>query len=114
MSALLDLTPSHTFTLLEGATANIRTLVSRKEQLMQYNLDKNLQISRFRFSGTLSRDSAADYEELLKELFTSATVLSVVGMPGTPAVPVEIASESLSLSVMSMEFFDRLETAGIQ
>ena len=109
MSALVDNNPSHSFTLLDTP---VNSLVQKKEQLVQYNMDKNLQVTRFRYSGALSQTAAADYEEFLRDFFSAANVLSVTGISGTAATPIEVTVEPVNVSVMSMEFFDRLEASG--
>lgn len=85
----------------------------RHEQLMQYNLDNSLIVQKFRFSGGGSLSSTTDYEQLLTDFLSCATCLSGIQVSGTPSVPIEMSTVLLNSSVMSMEFFDRLDEAGI-
>ena len=79
---------------------------------MQYNLDNSLIVQKFRFSGGGSLSSTTDYEQLLTDFLSCATCLSGIQVSGTPSVPIEMSTVLLNSSVMSMEFFDRLDEAG--
>lgn len=83
-----------------------------KEQLLQYGLEGSLTIQRFRFSGQFTTQSPAECNELLKALFGSQFLLSVLGCAGEPTVPVDVQAEPLSLATMTMSFFDRLTEKG--
>lgn len=82
-----------------------------REQLLQYNLDQILTVSKFRFSGSLN-SSDTEYKQLLDDFFSSSANLSSLNVSGTPAIPMQVSSEILGVGVMSMEFFDRLEEVG--
>ncbi len=113
MSALVDSTPSHAFTLLDNKREPIKSLLNRREQVLQYNLDTNLNVFRFRYSGTLSHNAAADYEDFIKDLCSASNVLAATGIIGVPDAPIDIMIEPLNMAVTSMDFFDRLQTCGI-
>lgn len=83
-----------------------------REQLLQYNLDQVLTVSKFRFSGSLT-SSDTEYKQLLDDFFSSSANLSSLKVSGTPAMPMQVSSENLGVGVMSMEFFDRLEEVGM-
>lgn len=85
--------------------------LSYREQLLQYNLDQILTVSKFRFSGSLT-SSDTEYKQLLDDFFNSSANLSSLNVSGTPAIPMQVSSETLGVGVMSMEFFDRLEEEG--
>jgi hypothetical protein len=94
-----------------------KSLSSRenRDSLLQWNLDTCLQIQKFRFSGGggFSSNSVADYDRLMKDFVRDDAVRANLKMSGSPAVPVTMDANALGLSVMSMEFFDRLNDTGI-
>jgi len=57
--------------------------------------------------------SLNDYIQLLNEFFSSSSCLASIQATGTPSVPILLTTENIGLEVMSMEFFDKLEEAGI-
>ncbi len=83
----------------------------RKEMLMQWNLDANLVVKRFRFSGQLLASSSEDYAILIRELMQSQLFRSEMDVSGSPSGPVP--TEELSITAMSMNFFDFLKEADI-
>jgi hypothetical protein len=70
-------------------------------------------IEKYRFTGVFSKVSTDDYERVLREFFCSPAVLAPLGIAGSASVPVQIEHTSLGLSVMSMDFFDKLSETGI-
>lgn len=83
----------------------------RKDQLLQYNLNENLIIVKYRFNGNLSKTSS-DYEQVIMDLFNSAHVLKTLGVIGSSTVTFQSDMQNLLLSVMNMEFFDKLLESG--
>ncbi len=83
----------------------------RKEMLMQWNLDASLVVKRFRFSGQLLASSSEDYAVLIRELLQSQLFRTEMDISGTPVGPV--ATEDLSITTMSMSFFDFLKEGDI-
>ena len=82
-----------------------------KEQIMQYNLDNNLQIVRFRFNGHLST-APSDYEKLVHDFAESGSLQTSLSCSGSVSYPIDIKATPLSLNVMNMSFFDKLNEAG--
>lgn len=107
MSALIEEVSAAAFTALP---TQLECFASRdaQEQLLQWNLDKHLQIARYRFAGGGPLKTAAELQTLLKDFFKSSEAIQPLGIVGTPAIPVTIKAESISASVLSMDFFDRL------
>jgi hypothetical protein len=70
-------------------------------------------IEKYRFTGVFSKVSTDDYERVLREFFCSTAVLAPLGIAGSASVPVQIEHTSLGISVMSMDFFDKLTETGI-
>eukprot|EP01031_Cornospumella_fuschlensis_P025862 gene25862-31230_t len=84
-----------------------------KEQLLQYNLNESLIIKKFRFTGQFISQSNSEYQEVLESLFAANSNIHALGCTGEVDVPVKVESEPLSVAVMSMAFFDRLNEHGI-
>lgn len=103
---------SYTFDLVHTELDCIKNSREIREQLTQYNLDDSLQFYRFRITGSFQGQSGSDYEELLKDFFTSHQVLASLQLQGEPRIPIHIKLQPLSLAVMTMDFFDRLEENG--
>lgn len=109
----MDNTPLFTFSSLESSDSpSALSTQEIKEQLSQYNLDKNLRIQRFRFHGGFINSSTADYEQLIKDFFSSSTCTTAMGVSGSPSVPVDFSTEQSGTFVMNMGFFDKLTAAG--
>jgi hypothetical protein len=84
----------------------------RREQLLQYNLDSSLIIQKFRFSGNFFRNSASDYDKLIKDFFNRSELTSLLKIDGIANSPENYDSKQISTNVMSMEFFDKLNEFG--
>ena len=85
-----------------------------REQLMQWNIDATLKVERFKFAGTFNASIASDYDRILRDFFRDATSTSHLEISGSPSsVPVQINFQPVGTSVMSMDFFDRLEAYDI-
>lgn len=108
----MDQSPLYSFTALDTNLACLSTLAA-KEQLLQYNLDKSFTVNKYRFNGSFVSSSASDYDQLLKDFFASTSCLTSLGAIGTPALPLDCVTDSLNLSVMNMEFFDKLKETGV-
>lgn len=106
-----SLAPTFAFNALE---IRLQAFASkaREEQLMQYNIDTNFVVKKFRFSGGVV-SAMSDYETLLKDFFASSECMGHIQVTGTPSFPVEYLATKLSSTVMSLDFFDRLEDANI-
>lgn len=101
----------HAFTPVEVSLKCISTK-ERKDQLLQYNLDKNLQIVKCRFTGAAPKTSS-EYDQLIAELLSSNTFLGSIGVKDLATSSVHNEAQLLKLSVTSMAFFDKLhESAG--
>lgn len=81
---------------------------------MQWNLDSNLTVEKFKFNGLFSANNSSDYDRILRDFFRDSVAMSRIQIEGTPSgVPLVIESQQVSTNVMSMEFFDRLENFDI-
>jgi predicted transcriptional regulator len=88
-----------------------------REQLHQYNLTtkgegvvseiENLQFFQFRYHGHLNSDLLSDYETLLKDFFSSKEVQHVLSISGDLSLPIQLSYSQLSMTVLTMDFFDR-------
>jgi hypothetical protein len=78
-----------------------------KEALLQWNLDTNLECQRFRYSGHISTSSPDDYMHALEAFLKSAPSLGS-GVVGIANIPLKIQTEELRMSVMNMDFFNKL------
>jgi len=107
MAALIEEVTSAEFTALP---TQLDCFASRdaQEQLLQWNLDKDLQVARYRFAGGGPLKTAAELQTLLKDFFRNAEAVAPLGVAGSPTVPVTLKAEALEANVMSMDFFDRL------
>lgn len=90
-------------------------LASRDNQevLLQWNLNECLISKRFLFSGPFMSATASDYEIMLRKFFQQADCLAAVGVTGLPSSPTVVDSNLLSTSIMSMDFFDRINDSNI-
>lgn len=106
----MDKSLVYSFTPVDAA---LKCLASkeRKDQLLQYNVDKNLQIVKCRFTGAVPVASS-DYDQLITDLFSSNTFLGLIGVkePASSSVPVD--TQLLKLTITSMAFFDKLQDSG--
>lgn len=99
-----------------------------RDSLLQWNLDArfvsfspcfcssshfttnhSLNLTKFRFIGNFAGHSSLEYERLLKDFFRSGEVLAALGIQGAASSPVVLEATQLGTSVMSMDFFDRLD-----
>ena len=85
----------------------------RKDQMLQYNLDKNLQFLRWRFTGGVPKTSS-DYDQVLTEFLSTQNVLDLSSVSGSPTASMRVDSCAVKLTVTSMEFFDKLEESGLR
>lgn len=99
--------PIFSFTPLETSLECLSSR-ERKEQLVQYNLDQGLHIQKFRIVGG-NLKSTYDYEEVIKAFMASANCTKDSQISGTALIPIEYQADLLNSSIMSMDFFDRLE-----
>ena len=90
-------------------------LASRDNQevLLQWNLNECLVSKRFLFSGPFISATASDYDILLRAFFQRGDCLAAVGVNGLPSSPTVVDSNLLSTSIMSMDFFDRINDSDI-
>ena len=84
-----------------------------KEILMQWNLDKNIVVEKFRFSGAFNLSDGSEYDRLISDFLKTSQCTSLLGMSGVVAEPYSIATDQLNTTVMSMDFFDRLTESGM-
>jgi hypothetical protein len=85
-----------------------------KEMLLQWgNLDRNLTVEKFRFSGMFNAADPGEYDRVLHDFFTRPDAMAVLGVPGHATTPVTVDKELLHTSIMSMTFFDKLKDVGI-
>jgi hypothetical protein len=84
-----------------------------KEMLLQWNLDQALEFGRFRFTGTNLRSTTEDYLELLTEFLKHVAAYGIMGISGSVASPLSMDFEELSLTLLSMDVFNKLEDAGL-
>lgn len=68
----------------------------------------SLQVEKFRITGNFVAQAPGEYDRLLKDFFRSHDVTATLNISGVPETPILLSVEQLNLSVMSMEFFDRL------
>ncbi len=108
----MDKSPQYNFVALETAL-KCTSSKDRKDQLLQYNLDKNLQITKCRFTGSVPKTST-DYDQIIAELLSSSVFLSLIGANSSSISSVPNNAQQLRLSVTSMAFFDRLNDSGIK
>ena len=80
-----------------------------REQLMQWNIDSNLTVEKFRFAGAFSANNAGDYDRIVKDFLRCGECMARLQVGGTPATPLLVQSQPVGTGVMSMDFFDRLE-----
>ncbi len=83
----------------------------RSDQLLQYNLDKNLLFSRWRFTGPEPKTSS-DYDQFLNELFSTQSVCQLIKASEQTPGALHVDATAIKLSITSMSFFDKLETSG--
>jgi hypothetical protein len=91
--------------------ASLKCLKEKKDKILQYNLDQNLQITKYRFTGSVPK-TTSDYDQLLADALSSATVLSALSISGSPSMPMELKAQQLQLTVTNLGFFDKLEESG--
>lgn len=102
-------TPQFEFTPVD-ATMQALTSPAAREALMQWNLDKSLQVHRFRFGGRLR---ASDYNRFVEDFMYSPQVRAAINATGDNPAQRKVTCRRLSTNVMRMDFFDRLQQAGI-
>jgi len=78
-----------------------------RSQLLQYNLSDNLQLFKFRFTGHMSK-STSDYDQLLREFFSSPLVVKTINCTGSVELPVHYDAAPLKLTITNMRFFDKI------
>jgi hypothetical protein len=108
----MDLSTSFSFSSLDTELSCFQSSEA-KEQLVQYNLDKSLNVFKFRFTGNFSASSTSDYDQLCREFFCSESCLQTIHAEGSPSLPLEYTAVQLGVSVMNMDFFDKLTEAGM-
>jgi hypothetical protein len=69
-------------------------------------------VFKFRFSGNFSASSTSDYDQLCKDFFCSENCLQTIQAEGSPSLPLEYTAMELGVSVMNMDFFNKLTEAG--
>lgn len=102
----MDKSPQYSFAPVDAALKCLSSK-DRKDQLLQYNLDKNLQITKCRFTGPVPKTSS-DYDQLIAELLSSSVFLSSIGASDNTSTSVLNNAEQLRLTITSMTFFDKL------
>jgi len=107
MAGLIEEVQNISFTLLP---TQLECFASRdaQEQLVQWNLDKDLNVSKYRFVGGGSLKTAVEIQNLIRDFFKSPEATQILGITGTPSIPIAVKAEALSSNVLSMDFFDRL------
>jgi hypothetical protein len=92
---------------------DLKSLASkeRKDQLLQYNLDTNLVIRKWRFTGADPK-TTTDFDDLLNELFATQSFLDICKISGAPSSSMQVDSVQVKLTTMSMDFFATLENSG--
>lgn len=108
----MDEIESFTFDPLETQLDSFASR-DRREMLLQWNLDQNLKVQRFRFTGGFSTAVVGEYERLIKDFFRCAGSQSVLDNHGTSSVPTSVTSEQLNTNVLSLDFFDKFTESGI-
>lgn len=83
-----------------------------KDQLVQYNLNTNFKISKFRFTGYIPKTNS-EYEQLIKDFLSSNTTMKDIEISGMITLPIQYDIELLKLQVTNMNFFDKLTNSGI-
>ena len=109
-------TKTTTATVFDHIETKLACFQSResKEMLLQWgNLDKNLTVEKFRFSGMFNAADPGEYDRLLHDFFTRPDAMAVLGVSGHATAPVAIDKDLLHTSVMSMTFFGKLKDAGV-
>lgn len=108
----MDKSLVYSFTPVDAALKSLASK-ERKDQLLQYNVDKNLQIVKCRFTGA-APVASSDYDQLLADLFSSNAFLGSIGIkePASSSVPVDALP--LKLTITSMTFFDKLQDSGTE
>ena len=106
----MNKTPQYSIT---HANLELKCLSSkdRKDQILQYNLDQNLLMQRWRYTGSEPK-TTTEFEQLLSEIFSNHSVLDICKISGSQSGLSSVNASQLKLSVMSMEFFDKLENSG--
>ena len=84
-----------------------------RESFQQWGLESTFQIKRFRFSGPFTSVSPNAYELLLEDFILSDIFTRAFGFTGTEIRPIQANYEPLGVNILSLDFFDRLETADI-
>ena len=86
------------------------------EVLVQWNLDKSLEIFRFRFIGG-ALHTTEDYFDVVLQFLKHSSSYGVTGVNGT--FPDELLKhfdsknvDQLSLTLLSMDIFNKLESSG--
>lgn len=102
----MDKSPQYSFAQVDAALKCLSSK-DRKDQLLQYNLDKNLQIIKSRFTGPVPKTSS-DYDQLIAELLSSSIFLTSIGIDNNGSSSVQPDAQQLKLTVTSMTFFDKL------
>ena len=99
------------FTLL---TSELNCLSKKeyKDQLVQYNLNSNLKITKFRFTGYISKTNS-EYEQLIMEFLSSSIIMKDIEITGMMTLPIQYDIELMKLNVTNMNFFDKLINSGI-
>jgi hypothetical protein len=97
------------FTCIGNASLSCLEFKDAKECLMQWNLDKSLQILKYQYTST-SLIKGND-EKVLKDFLRY--VCSNGMFSGTATTPFSITYDTLTTSVMGMDFFDRLQLHGV-
>ncbi len=100
--------PAFTFDEID---AKFESLANRdfQECLLQWNLDVTLSLRRFRFNGYFPATStSSDYQKVLKDFVNSNQFASNYVAMGVVANPVQITAEEMNISILNMNFFDRL------
>ena len=83
-----------------------------KEMLLQWNIDDNLNIARFRYTGA-NLNSSEEYMEVVLEFLKYAGAYGILGINGTADTPFVKDIEELRMNQLSMELFDKLQEGGI-
>jgi hypothetical protein len=108
MSQQHDAGMKYGFELISSSLDCLQSNREFQEQLLQYNLDKSLEVFRFRLQGQLTGLSQEDYIEVLRDFFTSSGALAALHLNGEPLIPIAIKTKTLGLDITNMDFFDRL------
>jgi hypothetical protein len=110
-------TTDFTFQFLKDSLEVMEKSAESREQLTQYNLiaeqANNLSFITYRFHGHFNANLLSDYELLLKEFFSSREVQQRLGLVGDLVPPVQIQYQSLSLSALTLDLFNRFFESNI-